>query len=88
MNLNKEEIKQKIKEYIANEYRIAPEMLDETANLFEEGIIDSIAMHGLIIFLEKTFEVKFEEKRFFEPRFTCIEGMAAIIADIKENQDN
>jgi acyl carrier protein len=88
MIFNKEEIKQKIKEHIADEYRVAPEMLDETVNLFEKGIIDSIAVHGLIIFLERTFEVKFEEKHFFNPSFTSIEGMATIITDIKENQDN
>lgn len=87
MNFNKEEIKQKIKEHIADEYRVAPEALQETVDLFQKGIIDSIALHSLIIFLERTFDVRFAEKHFFNRRFACIEGMAEIIVEVKEGQD-
>lgn len=83
MALGVNEIKQKIKEYIIEKYRVKEEDLDEKVNLFEEGIIDSLGAFDLATFLEQTFDVKFEEEHFFDPRFRFIQGMTSLITEIK-----
>ena len=83
MDLSVNDIKQKIKEYIIERYKVREKDLDEKADLFEEGIIDSLSAFEAVAFLEAAFGVKFEEEHFFDPRFRSIEGTASIIMEIK-----
>lgn len=81
--MSESDIKQNIKEYIIQKYNVKEEELDENTNLFEKGIIDSMGAFDLVTFLEQTFAVKFEEEHFFDQRFRFIQGIVAIITEIK-----
>ncbi|HOW35124.1 MAG TPA: acyl carrier protein [Candidatus Omnitrophota bacterium] len=79
------DIKNKIRQYIIGQYKLNGEdAVDETANLFEEGVIDSLGAFDLAAFLEATFKVKFQEEHFFDKKFRSIEGMVSLITEIKK----
>jgi acyl carrier protein len=86
MSVSENDIKQKIKAYIAQEQRVSEKELDEEQSLFEAGIIDSMGAFDLTAFLEATFNIKFEEEHFFDRRFRSIQGIASLIMEIKASQ--
>ena len=49
---------------------------------FEAGLIDSLAIVGLVGEIEKTFSVRFEDRHYREPRFSTIGGLADIVAEL------
>lgn len=55
----------------------------EKENYFEVGIIDSVEVIFLIEAMEKKFGIKFTEKHFQDRRFSTIEGLSEIIAELK-----
>jgi methoxymalonate biosynthesis acyl carrier protein len=83
MGLNEEAIKQRIKSYVIQTYRVTDSACDETVDLFAAGIIDSLSAADIVTFLEKEFEVRFEREHLFDKRFLCVQGMAQIIYEIK-----
>ena len=79
------DIKGIIHRYVFKQYRVEDEdAFGDTVNLFEEGIIDSLGAFDVAAFLESTFKVRFTEEHFFDKRFRSIEGMASLIAEIKQ----
>ncbi len=49
---------------------------------FEAGLIDSLAIVGLVGEIETEFSVRFEDRHYREPRFSTIGGLADIIAEL------
>ena len=58
------------------------------AHLFEGGYVDSVGMVELLMFVESTFGVKFEDEHIFSDRFTTINGIAAIVATLETEHDD
>jgi acyl carrier protein len=52
-------------------------------NLWDEGYVDSLGMTELVVFLEATFGIKLPQSALFSPEFTQVDGIAALIAEIK-----
>ena len=57
-----ETIKEKVKQFILDEFLPGenPEALNDSTNLINDGILDSIASLKLVSFIEKQFSVKVE----------------------------
>lgn len=51
---------------------------------FEAGLIDSLAVVGLVGELEKAFGVRFEDRHYQDPRFSTIGGLGQIVAELAE----
>lgn len=81
--MNKHEVEQKIRAYMANTRRADSQKLDPHQDLFATGVMDSLALAGFVAFLETTFDVKFEDRYFFDPRFSNLAGLTEIIGELK-----
>ena len=57
-----------------------------TDNLNSNNIIDSFEMMELIIFCEKEFKIKFQEKDLINENFKSIKKIASIISNYKKNK--
>lgn len=53
------------------------------SDLFEEGFISSIQFERFISFIEERFKVRFDEKYFFDERFSSVSGISDIILEIR-----
>jgi acyl carrier protein len=66
--------------------RSTAQILDEdhefsrTAQLFDDGYIDSLGVVSLMAFIETSFSVELAEEDLFDVRFTTIDGISKIIA--------
>ncbi|MBI5202573.1 MAG: hypothetical protein HY925_13365 [Elusimicrobia bacterium] len=52
------------------------------ADYFESGLIDSLAIVGLVGELERNYAIRFEDRHYREPRFSTIGGLAAIVGEL------
>ncbi len=86
MTTDQEKIKSKIVEYLVDKQRARVRDLDGGRNLFEDGIVDSMGAFDLAAFIEKTFDLKFEEEHFFDKRFRTLDGMVSLISQIKSGR--
>jgi acyl carrier protein len=84
MRVTDDEIRERIRQYVVRSNRMdAADFSDET-NLHENGIIDSLALAAFISFLETEFDLRIEDKYFFDERFSCVRGLAEIIREIED----
>lgn len=51
-------------------------------NYFEAGLIDSLAVVGLVGELEDAFGVRFEDRHYQDPRFSTIGGLGEIVSEL------
>ncbi len=51
-------------------------------HLFEAGYVDSPGVVETIAHLERRYGMELPEDVLFDPRFTCINGMAEVIAEL------
>lgn len=51
-------------------------------NYFETGLIDSMGVIELIEEIERSLEIRFEQRHFQDRRFVTIGGLAEIIAEL------
>lgn len=58
----------------------------ENKNYFEMGLIDSFSVIELIEEIEVEFKIKFNQNHFQDRRFSTIQGLAEIIANIKQEK--
>jgi acyl carrier protein len=49
-------------------------------DVFGEGYVDSVGVVEVVSFLEARYRVTIPEDALFDPRFTCVRGMAEIVA--------
>ncbi|MBI5208748.1 MAG: acyl carrier protein [Elusimicrobia bacterium] len=52
------------------------------ADYFETGALDSLAVVELVADIEKSFRVRFEDKHYQERRFSTLDGLADLIAEL------
>ena len=57
--------------------------IDPNSNFFEEQYIDSLRIFELIVELESTFNIKFDNSDFLDDKIHSINGLVNIITDKK-----
>jgi len=57
-----------------------------TANLWEEGFVDSTGLVEVIAFLEERFAIVLPDEVLFDSDFTSIDGIALCVARIVEEE--
>lgn len=55
-------IKEQIKDYLRKSFHL--DSIDESLNIFESGLVNSLFFIQLLVFIEKTFDVQLEEGDF------------------------
>lgn len=58
----------------------AEQGLDETSDLFENGVLDSYGFIEVVTYIETEFGVKFLEEDFLDKRFTTTAGTLEMMA--------
>jgi methoxymalonate biosynthesis acyl carrier protein len=56
------EIKSKIKDYLRSSFHL--NSIDDSTNIFETGLVNSLFFIQLLVFIEKTFDLQLEEGEF------------------------
>lgn len=54
-----------------------------SANFLEAKIIDSLRIVELVVDIETNFDISFTQDQFQDDRFATIQGLAAIVAELK-----
>lgn len=72
-------IEKEILNYLNQEIITDEQLLDENTLLLQEGIIDSLVISRLIVFLETQYAVKFEQKDIHFKNFIHVKAMSAFI---------
>ncbi len=57
-------------------------------NLWEEGFVDSAGVVEVIEFLEETYGMEMPDDLLFDPRFTSVDGIAELIANLLRDLDS
>jgi acyl carrier protein len=82
---------EKIKAYIANSISdIQPEEIDVQDDLLGSGIIDSIGMMKLVVFIEKELDIKIPDEDMIVENFMTLENMMDYLSkreDVDLKQD-
>ena len=81
------DIKRIIKRILTDHLDIDNNLISDTTDLYEEGIIDSLDVAVFETKLEDEFNIRFETKHFFDKRINYISGLAEIIKDLAEGKD-
>lgn len=79
MNRNKDDIKERIKKFIMEEFLHKGYNLKYDELLFDSGIVDSLGFLKLLVFIEKTFDVSIDMSEISIENFNTIEDIAKII---------
>lgn len=74
MNIEKE-----ILNYLNQEVMTDDLLLDENTLLLQEGIIDSLVISRLIVFLETKYAIKFEQRDIHFKNFIHVKAISAFI---------
>jgi acyl carrier protein len=80
-----EELKRQLKEIIIRDLKIqgvAPEEIDDSAPLFEEGLgLDSLDAVELVVLVQKNFGVQIEDMEEGREAFASIDALARYISE-------
>lgn len=79
------EIKNQIKEFIAETAMVDKEEVKDDTLIFDEGIFDSMGFLSLINFIEKDFKIKAEDSELLEENFESVNAMANYITKKMSN---
>jgi acyl carrier protein len=70
-----------VRQFMVEQLRVSePAKLTNDASLLEEGIVDSVAMLGLIVFLESEFGIGVEDEEIIPENLESISRIAAFVA--------
>ncbi|EKD71472.1 MAG: hypothetical protein ACD_46C00181G0037 [uncultured bacterium] len=80
-------IKNNYKEWLISWFKKNMEISVDVVHrdFFKEGWLDSFKTIELISEIEKTFKLSFSDSHFTDARFSTIDGLAEILAEIKSN---
>jgi acyl carrier protein len=81
-----ESLQNKLIEFLCNELGLSYDLITPEANIFEDGIVDSILIETFLVWIEDTFDVTLNESHFFDERFGKIAGITDIIQELKIQQ--
>jgi len=60
--------------------------LARSTDLFEEGYVDSVGLTELLVFIEREFGITVPDEALLSDAFACIDGMAAVVAELAEER--
>ena len=89
MNLcDEESVVIELETFIRSQFHIieSDPLFVRTANLWEEGFVDSTGLVEMIAFLEERFGIVLPDEVLFEPAFTSINGIAGCVARIAREE--
>lgn len=75
------DIKEKVKNFIFEEFTVANKKLDDNLPLFEAGLIDSLGMIKLMAFIEESFGVVINPSEVVIDNFDTIDKISRIISE-------
>jgi len=83
--MKREKIVDIVGTYIRQEFGVEANdsRLSDDIDLFENGIVDSVGIVGLISFIEQKFDLRFDEEMLYDDRFSSLNGIAGIISELK-----
>ncbi len=72
----------RIEEYIRSQFSVSPTDpgFDRSADLFEEGYVDSVGVVEVLEFLNEEFNVEIPDDDLLSDDFSTIAGIARIVA--------
>lgn len=66
--------------HLADKFKVTLENgVDENTDLFQEGLIDSFGFVELVVYLEKTFSIHFEESEFTSNGLNTVANIVATV---------
>ena len=77
------DMKESIRNFIAETTFTEPEKISDEIMIFDEGIFDSMGLLGLINFLEEEFGVVTDDTELVEENFGSVERIAAFVDNKK-----
>lgn len=78
--IDKNLLKQKIKEYVRNSTFNDSSRINDDTMIFKEGILDSMGLVTLISFLEEEFNIQTEDSDLVEENFETINAIAEFVS--------
>lgn len=75
----KDEIKDKIRNYVIESTYASPEQVKDESLIFADGIFDSMGFVLLINYIEETFQIKANDNELLEDNFESINAMANFV---------
>jgi acyl carrier protein len=81
--LDKEQVSQKIKDYIINTTFIDASKISEESMIFKEGYLDSMGLISLITFIEKDFGIATQNRDLVEENFESINAISNFVLQKK-----
>lgn len=78
------DIAAELEKFIRGQFQVRDddEEFGRAVNLWEQGYVDSPGVVEVIGHLEETWNLTIPQEALFRPEFTCIDGMAATIAEL------
>lgn len=76
-----EKIHSMVKEFIENQFLVEfDDEVDDTANLFKLGLIDSFGFLELVTFLEKTFQIRIHDNELVSNELTSLTNIVQCVS--------
>jgi D-alanine--poly(phosphoribitol) ligase subunit 2 len=81
-----DEIKDKIREYVVDEYVEEGEDVEvkDDTPLISGGLVDSFSMVSLKLFLETEYDIKIPDERATAETFDTVDAIAALVREYKD----
>ena len=81
-----DEIKDKVREYVVDEYVEEGEDIEvkDDTPLISGGLVDSFSMVSLKLFLETEYDVKIPDERATAETFDTVDAIAALVREYKD----
>jgi acyl carrier protein len=83
--MNADEVAAGVEGFIRDRFQVPAddEAFTRGVNLWEEGYVDSIGLVELIGFIESSYGIVLPDGSFFDPDFTCIDGIARVVCRLR-----
>ncbi|MEU1763133.1 phosphopantetheine-binding protein [Micromonospora sp. NPDC005652] len=73
-------VSQRVREYIVNSFLLGEDDgLSDTASLLEQGVVDSLGLVELVLFVEEEFEISLEEEELTNENLDSIERVSRLV---------
>lgn len=73
-------VSQRVREYIVNSFLLGEDDgLSDTASLLERGVVDSLGLVELVLFVEETFEISLDEVELTNENLDSIERISRLV---------
>jgi acyl carrier protein len=84
-NMNSESVQEQIHQYIQEELNDGI-VFDRDANLIQQGLIDSMGVMKLIVFLEKRFDIEIELEEITAENFETLNLISNLVVCTQEKR--